>query len=113
VVFDLAGTMGEDRGQVPSAFNAACAEHGVAVTPDQLSRVRFLQARGRAATGPRRAEPRRSRRSRLHVVIRKNNRCGMSRGLSLKTVLVMQTPEDWYRGDSMAGGEPMIWWTAD
>jgi phosphonatase-like hydrolase len=40
VVFDLAGTTVEDRGQVPAAFNAAFAEHGIAVTPDQLSGVR-------------------------------------------------------------------------
>jgi phosphonatase-like hydrolase len=40
VVFDLAGTTVEDRGQVPAAFNAAFAAHGIAVTPDQLSAVR-------------------------------------------------------------------------
>jgi phosphonatase-like hydrolase len=40
VVFDMAGTTVEDRGQVPSAFTAALEEHGIAVTPDQLSGVR-------------------------------------------------------------------------
>ena len=40
VVFDLAGTTVEDRGQVPAAFKAAFAEHGIAITPDQLSGIR-------------------------------------------------------------------------
>jgi hypothetical protein len=33
----------------------------------------------------------------------------MPRCLSLETVLVMQTAEDWYRGGSMVGCEPMFW----
>ena len=40
VVFDIAGTTVEDRGQVPAAFKAAFEEHGIVVTPDQLSGVR-------------------------------------------------------------------------
>lgn len=40
VVFDIAGTTVEDRGQVPAAFSAAFEQHGIAVTPDQLSAVR-------------------------------------------------------------------------
>jgi phosphonatase-like hydrolase len=40
VVFDMAGTTVEDRGQVPAAFEAAFAEHGIAITADQLSVVR-------------------------------------------------------------------------
>jgi len=40
VVFDMAGTTVEDRGQVPAAFEAAFAAHGLAVTAAQLSAVR-------------------------------------------------------------------------
>jgi phosphonatase-like hydrolase len=40
VVFDIAGTTVEDRGQVPAAFKAAFEAHGIAVTPGQLSAVR-------------------------------------------------------------------------
>jgi phosphonatase-like hydrolase len=40
VVFDLAGTTVEDRGEVPFAFTAALAEHGVGVTSDQIAGVR-------------------------------------------------------------------------
>ena len=40
VVFDMAGTTVNERGQVAEAFKAALAERGVEVTPEQLSRVR-------------------------------------------------------------------------
>ena len=40
VVFDLAGTTVEDRGEVPSAFTAALAEHDITVTPEQVNAVR-------------------------------------------------------------------------
>ena len=40
VVFDLAGTTVRDDGQVPSAFTAALAEHGIHVTPEQIAGVR-------------------------------------------------------------------------
>jgi phosphonatase-like hydrolase len=40
VVFDMTGTTVEDRGQVPDAFTAALAEHGIEVTPEQVNRVR-------------------------------------------------------------------------
>ena len=40
VVFDLAGTTVEDRGEVPFAFTAALAEHGIAVTREQITNVR-------------------------------------------------------------------------
>lgn len=40
VVFDIAGTTVEARGQVPAAFKAAFDAHGIAVTPDQLNGVR-------------------------------------------------------------------------
>jgi len=40
VVFDMAGTTVEDHGQVPDAFTAALAEHGIAVTPEQVKGVR-------------------------------------------------------------------------
>jgi phosphonatase-like hydrolase len=40
VVFDLAGTTVEDRGQVPEAFEAALAAHGLEVSRDALDAVR-------------------------------------------------------------------------
>lgn len=40
VVFDIAGTTVEDRGQVPDAFAAALAEHGIEVTGEQIRGVR-------------------------------------------------------------------------
>ena len=40
VIFDMAGTTVKDSGQVPDAFTAALALHGIEVTPEQLSSVR-------------------------------------------------------------------------
>ncbi len=40
VVFDMAGTTVEDRGQVASAFAAALAARGMTVTADHITRVR-------------------------------------------------------------------------
>jgi phosphonatase-like hydrolase len=40
VVLDLAGTTVEDRGQVPEAFVAALAAHGLTVSREQLDAVR-------------------------------------------------------------------------
>ncbi|MDP2319470.1 MAG: phosphonatase-like hydrolase [Acidobacteriota bacterium] len=45
VVFDLAGTTIEDRGQVPAAFAAALAAHGIVATADQITRVRGASKR--------------------------------------------------------------------
>ena len=45
VIFDMAGTTVEDRGQVPSAFAAALADAGIALTPDQITRVRGASKR--------------------------------------------------------------------
>ena len=45
VIFDLAGTTVEDRGQVPGAFTAALAEHGIEVTAEQVKGVRGLSKR--------------------------------------------------------------------
>jgi phosphonatase-like hydrolase len=45
VVFDMAGTTVEDRGEVPSAFAAALAEAGCPLTPDQVTRVRGASKR--------------------------------------------------------------------
>ena len=45
VVFDLAGTTVEDRGQVPTAFEAALAGGGVVVTADQVRAVRGASKR--------------------------------------------------------------------
>lgn len=45
VVFDLAGTTVEDRGQVPEAFVAALASHGLAVSHEQLGDVRGASKR--------------------------------------------------------------------
>ncbi len=44
-VFDLAGTTVCDDGQVPAAFSAALAEHGIAVTVEQLEEVRGASKR--------------------------------------------------------------------
>ncbi|HEX7486284.1 MAG TPA: phosphonatase-like hydrolase [Vicinamibacterales bacterium] len=40
MVFDMAGTTVEDCGQVPDAFTAALARHGIEVTPEQVKAVR-------------------------------------------------------------------------
>jgi phosphonatase-like hydrolase len=45
VVFDLAGTTVRDDGQVPAAFTAALAEHGIRVTPEQIAGVRGASKR--------------------------------------------------------------------
>lgn len=45
VVFDMAGTTVEDRGEVPAAFTAALAEIGIAVTAEQLVAVRGASKR--------------------------------------------------------------------
>ncbi len=45
VIFDLAGTTIEDRGQVPDAFTAALAEHGINVTREQVKGVRGASKR--------------------------------------------------------------------
>lgn len=44
-IFDMAGTTVEDRGEVPWAFEAALAEQGVSVTPDQIDAVRGASKR--------------------------------------------------------------------
>lgn len=40
VIFDMAGTTVQDRGEVPDAFAGALAEHGILVSPNQLDAVR-------------------------------------------------------------------------
>ncbi len=45
VIFDMAGTTVEDRGQVPAAFAAALAAHGVALSADEIMRVRGASKR--------------------------------------------------------------------
>ena len=45
VVFDMAGTTVVDDGQVPQAFTAALAEHGVAVGPSDIRDVRGASKR--------------------------------------------------------------------
>jgi phosphonatase-like hydrolase len=40
VIFDLAGTTVEDRGEVPDAFTTALARHGIEVTRQQIKNVR-------------------------------------------------------------------------
>ena len=42
VIFDLAGTTVEDRGEVPSAFTDALAEYNIKVTPEQVNAVRGM-----------------------------------------------------------------------
>jgi phosphonatase-like hydrolase len=45
VIFDMAGTTVEDRGQVPGAFADALAEAGIPLSADQISRVRGASKR--------------------------------------------------------------------
>ena len=45
VIFDVAGTTVEDRGQVPAAFSTALAEAGVTLTADEIMRVRGASKR--------------------------------------------------------------------
>jgi len=45
VVFDLAGTTVEDRGEVPGAFTDALASQGISVSPEQLRSVRGASKR--------------------------------------------------------------------
>ena len=45
VVFDMAGTTVDDRGQVPAAFAATLAANNVAVTADEITRVRGASKR--------------------------------------------------------------------
>ena len=45
VVFDMAGTTVEDRGEVPAAFTAVLAERGITITPEQVKQVRGLSKR--------------------------------------------------------------------
>jgi len=45
VVFDLAGTVIEDAGQVRAAFTAALRSHGIEVTSDSLREVRGASKR--------------------------------------------------------------------
>jgi phosphonatase-like hydrolase len=45
VIFDMAGTTIEDRGQVPAALAAALAANGITITPDDITRVRGASKR--------------------------------------------------------------------
>lgn len=45
VIFDMAGTTVQDDGQVPDAFTAALAEHGVSVSPDMIRSIRGASKR--------------------------------------------------------------------
>lgn len=45
VVLDMAGTTVHDAGEVPAAFRAALAAHGIAVTDDELAGVRGASKR--------------------------------------------------------------------
>ena len=40
VVFDMAGTTIEDRGEVPAAFAATLADHGITIGADEITRMR-------------------------------------------------------------------------
>jgi phosphonatase-like hydrolase len=40
IVFDVAGTVVKDRGEVPESFTAALESHGLSVTPEELAAVR-------------------------------------------------------------------------
>lgn len=45
MIFDMAGTTVEDGGQVPKAFDAALAEHGIRVTEEQIAAIRGASKR--------------------------------------------------------------------
>lgn len=45
VVFDMAGTMVKDDGQVPQAFTAALAEHGIPVSSEAIGSLRGASKR--------------------------------------------------------------------
>jgi len=45
VIFDMAGTTVRDDNQVPEAFTAALAEHGLSVTPGQIHQLRGASKR--------------------------------------------------------------------
>jgi phosphonatase-like hydrolase len=45
VIFDMAGTTIEDRGQVPAAFAATLAANGLTITADEIMRVRGASKR--------------------------------------------------------------------
>src|SRR5258708_4803341 len=45
VVFDMAGTVIEDAGQVPAAFTAALRNHGIEITSDSLREMRGASKR--------------------------------------------------------------------
>src|SRR5467141_3565244 len=45
VVFDIAGTVIEDAGQVPAAFTTALRNHGIEVTSDSLREMRGASKR--------------------------------------------------------------------
>lgn len=45
VIFDLAGTTIEDHGEVPTAFVATLADHGLSITADEITRVRGASKR--------------------------------------------------------------------
>jgi phosphonatase-like hydrolase len=45
VIFDMAGTTVEDRGQVPSAFAATLAANNITITADEITRVRGASKR--------------------------------------------------------------------
>lgn len=45
VIFDMAGTTVEDRGQVPAAFAAALSANGFLLSADEISRVRGASKR--------------------------------------------------------------------
>jgi phosphonatase-like hydrolase len=45
VIFDMAGTTVEDRGQVPMAFAETLAAHDITITSDEIARVRGASKR--------------------------------------------------------------------
>ena len=45
VIFDMAGTTVEDRGQVPTAFAETLAANNITITSDEIARVRGASKR--------------------------------------------------------------------
>ena len=80
VIFDMAGTTIEDRGQVPSAFAATLAANNITITADEITRVRGASKRQAIRDLLRASDPTacldeassRSRADRIYAEFRKN-----------------------------------------
>jgi phosphonatase-like hydrolase len=99
VVFDMAGTTVEDGGEVPAAFAAALAEHGVHVTPAQIHAVRGAAKRQAVLEltpeGPDRAE----RAARTYDAFKRDLAARFKSGV--KAVAGAREAFEWLRGQAV------------